>query len=72
MNTAKTKPIEHDEITGEVLDTSVPALIETGMVATLVKAELDTQISTAKQYPRSLKGGSQHHVARHPGRADRR
>ena len=56
MNTVKTKPIEHDEVTGEVLDTSVPALIETGMVATLVKAELDTQISTAKQYPRSLKG----------------
>jgi hypothetical protein len=56
MNTAKTKPIEHDEITGEVIEAQVPALMETSMVATLVKAELDTQITTARTYPRSLKG----------------
>ena len=37
MNTAKTKPIEHDEITGEVLDTSVPALSETAWSALSLK-----------------------------------
>jgi len=56
MNTAKTKPVDHDEITGEVTDaTNLPMLAETGMVSTIVRAELDSQIATARQYPRSLK-----------------
>lgn len=55
MNTAKTKPIDHDEITGEVVEATVPMLAETGMVSTIVRAELDSQIATARQYPRSLK-----------------
>lgn len=56
MNTAKTKPVDHDQITGEVIETaSVPALVETGMVSTIVRAELDSQIATARMYPRSLK-----------------
>jgi hypothetical protein len=51
MNTQRT-----DEIEAEVI--SLPALAggESGMVSTMVKAELDSQIATAKTYPRSLKG----------------
>jgi hypothetical protein len=52
MNTAKTKPIDADEIEGESF---LPALSDTGMVSTIVRAELDSQIATARQYPRSLK-----------------
>jgi hypothetical protein len=51
MNTAKTKQIDADEIEGETL----PMLAETGMVSTIVRAELDSQIATARSYPRSLK-----------------
>ena len=51
MNTAKTTAIDPNDA-----ETNVPALAETGMVSTIVKAELDTQIATAKLYPRSLKG----------------
>lgn len=45
--------VEHiDQNTGEVL-TMEPPQMETGM-SVQIKAEIDTQIATAKQYPRSL------------------
>jgi len=54
MNTQKTKAVEHDE-DGVVIENTLPAVIDTGMVATMVRAELDTQIATARQYPRDPK-----------------
>lgn len=39
---------------GEVIS-NVPAMIDTATVSAIVRAEIDTQVSTAKQYPRSLK-----------------
>ena len=55
MNTQKTKPVAHDEDGVVIEDTaSVPAVVEAGMVSTMVRAELDTAISTARQYPRHM------------------
>jgi hypothetical protein len=55
MNTAKTKPVDVDE-DGVVIENTLPAVMnETGMVGTMVRAELDSQIATARLYPRSVK-----------------
>jgi hypothetical protein len=46
--------IEIDSETGEIM-TAPMAVVETGMVTALARAELDTQIATARAYPRSIK-----------------
>lgn len=44
-----------DPQTGEILEKiNLPAMIDTSMATAVVKAELDTQITTARAYPRSI------------------
>lgn len=46
---------DHDPQTGEVIEASKPlALMDAGSLGTIIRAELDAQIVTAKQFPRSL------------------
>ena len=52
MDPVKTKTDDDTAETG-----GLPAVVEAGMI-TSIRAELDTQIATAKQYPRSLKTAS--------------
>lgn len=42
---------------GEIIEqiANVPAMVDTTMASALARAEIDTQISTAKRYPRSIK-----------------
>jgi hypothetical protein len=50
----KAADTEIDSETGEIM-TAPMVVAETGMVTALARAELDTQIATAKTYPRSVK-----------------
>ena len=55
MSSSATKTETIDTETGEII--SAPAIVpgDASMVTVLARAELDTTISTAKAYPRSLK-----------------
>lgn len=46
---------EHDPETGEIVErATMPAMIDNAGLSTIVRAELDAQIVTAKQFPRSI------------------
>lgn len=45
---------DHDAVTGEVLPNS-DLVLENGIAGAMMRAEIDTQVATARQYPRSIK-----------------